>query len=1055
MLKKGDKQFVISIISIAVILIILSFGNPNIIKLEPPNDNCAVGETFFCQKGFTKVDTSTPFTQSYFSDSTCGANGGTEYVSSLSTPYRSGGGYVCKSNELLSNVGYSSFRNVNSCYPGSSSIQNVNIVNEGVCSSYDCNVIFDGQLFYYANNGGSLLPGQDNHILCFNNEFHQITPTNPSWSWFINSNNVEPVCTQLGNWFANSNGLWQTTLPAGCTAPTTGLVASYTFNNSILDDSGNGRTLSLNFVPNYKGGISNSSMNFDGVNNLAIINNLHFENDFSVSLWFESNVSFSHTNDNRLIGDKGTASLNSKGFQVNVNNLYNFLVGNGNDYIQVSGSNPDYSEGNWHHVVASFDKSEGNATIYFDGQLKKSVVKILTGNTSGDYNLSLGGLKAASTIYHPFNGSIDEVKIYDKVLSSSEINSLFTEFNVLPPPNPPGLVSHYTFDNNNVNDIIGNDNGQAFNGVRFSSGKFGNASNFDGVDEYIKINSYQKISGKNYSVSFWMKSNRDYNQFVSSPANNSIFVSWDSQFAASYFTIYQDGKTNSTIYQSSTTNSTEYNYDAFRFNKNEWKHIVGVYDKTHDNITLYVNGVQARAGIGKGNNGIFADGDLYIGGRNGQYAFNGSIDDVRIYDKALTSIEIVELCGSDCVNQNKPLIYMTNSEWNGNFTQSFNGSRAFDVVGNNGLARADYICNHDNNKPGKANAEYKALLGNPDRNSGKLSWVLRNNVSYYRPDGILIGKTKSNSAWFDFNLVNSIVANEEDVITGLNEDGSYSVENCNDYSIGKNTSSTVYGSSDRKGTGSINRGIAGKCDLDYRIYCVEQVEGVIQCIPSWGSCTNWTIQDKQCGTRVCRDINVCDPNNSTRTEIVTCIGSLCGNNVLDSGETCDDNNTISGDGCSSTCQLENDGICGDGTISTSESCDDDNLADDDGCSSTCDIEPKYVCTEEPSICKKKLTIPKIWLIIIGIGIILLILAIIIVIMFKKSKEKNSGVKVKGNDHKPRSEGGDNHHLNMMASGDSHNLSMKPHQGMMLRPSPTKIQQPPRPSPSTPVLKERQ
>jgi len=62
----------------------------------------------------------------------------------------------------------------------------------------------------------------------------------------------------------------------------------------------------------------------------------------------------------------------------------------------------------------------------------------------------------------------------------------------------------------------------------------------------------------------------------------------------------------------------------------------------------------------------------------------------------------------------------------------------------------------------------------------------------------------------------------------------------------------------------------------------------------------------------------------------------CGNDILDTGEACDDGNLFNGDGCSSTCTIEN--LCGNGTINGSEACDDGNTVSNDGCSSTCTIE---------------------------------------------------------------------------------------------------------------------
>jgi cysteine-rich repeat protein len=68
----------------------------------------------------------------------------------------------------------------------------------------------------------------------------------------------------------------------------------------------------------------------------------------------------------------------------------------------------------------------------------------------------------------------------------------------------------------------------------------------------------------------------------------------------------------------------------------------------------------------------------------------------------------------------------------------------------------------------------------------------------------------------------------------------------------------------------------------------------------------------------------------------------CGNGIINSCELCDDGNTIDGDGCNSTCQLEGGGSiswsCGDGTLDSGEECDDGNNDCGDGCNQICKIE---------------------------------------------------------------------------------------------------------------------
>lgn len=78
-------------------------------------------------------------------------------------------------------------------------------------------------------------------------------------------------------------------------------------------------------------------------------------------------------------------------------------------------------------------------------------------------------------------------------------------------------------------------------------------------------------------------------------------------------------------------------------------------------------------------------------------------------------------------------------------------------------------------------------------------------------------------------------------------------------------------------------------------------------------------------------------NAETVTTSVTVI--RCGNSVIESGEQCDDGNAVSGDGCSSSCQLEGP-VCGNGVREDTEQCDDGNGISGDGCSAACVVEGK-------------------------------------------------------------------------------------------------------------------
>ena len=68
-----------------------------------------------------------------------------------------------------------------------------------------------------------------------------------------------------------------------------------------------------------------------------------------------------------------------------------------------------------------------------------------------------------------------------------------------------------------------------------------------------------------------------------------------------------------------------------------------------------------------------------------------------------------------------------------------------------------------------------------------------------------------------------------------------------------------------------------------------------------------------------------------------CNVPFCGDGLVNGNETCDDANNISGDGCSSECEVEGP-QCGNSIIEFNEECDDGNQNNNDGCNSNCLIE---------------------------------------------------------------------------------------------------------------------
>jgi cysteine-rich repeat protein len=65
---------------------------------------------------------------------------------------------------------------------------------------------------------------------------------------------------------------------------------------------------------------------------------------------------------------------------------------------------------------------------------------------------------------------------------------------------------------------------------------------------------------------------------------------------------------------------------------------------------------------------------------------------------------------------------------------------------------------------------------------------------------------------------------------------------------------------------------------------------------------------------------------------LNCQPARCGDGVQDSGEQCDDGNSVENDTCLNNCQQI---VCGDGVVMGTEQCDDGNVESQDGCSNLC------------------------------------------------------------------------------------------------------------------------
>lgn len=156
----------------------------------------------------------------------------------------------------------------------------------------------------------------------------------------------------------------------------------------------------------------------------------------------------------------------------------------------------------------------------------------------------------------------------------------------------------------------------------------GKAINFNGSDEYI-TNTSNMIGNGSFTISTWINSNNVSSQ-------TTIFNIYNGTTAILEFaTGVQSGKL------SIITNNDSWKNGSIVLTTGTWYHVVAIWDGT--NIQTYINGI---IDVDTADNIPAAGGTRinYLGTFRGSATFfNGIIDKLKIFDKALTNLEVMDL----------------------------------------------------------------------------------------------------------------------------------------------------------------------------------------------------------------------------------------------------------------------------------------------------------------------------------------------------------------------------------------------------------------------------
>ena len=195
------------------------------------------------------------------------------------------------------------------------------------------------------------------------------------------------------------------------------------------------------------------------------------------------------------------------------------------------------------------------------------------------------------------------------------------------------LVGEWTFDDstNLGKDTSGNDNHGTNNGVAPTDGIIRGAGEFNGSSDYISISDNAVFdTGGELTLEAWI--NPDGAQAYDCP------IIHDLSNYKYLFYFPSDGG-----FQFGVRTSSGTSFTIKHTLPSGWVHVVGVYDKSASpRLKLYVDGTQEKTAVGYNEDITPGDEGIHIGTRYNQVGsgFNGDIDEVRIYNRALTTAEI-------------------------------------------------------------------------------------------------------------------------------------------------------------------------------------------------------------------------------------------------------------------------------------------------------------------------------------------------------------------------------------------------------------------------------
>lgn len=500
------------------------------------------------------------------------------------------------------------------------------------------------------------------------------------------------------------------------------LVGRWSFEGNFVDSSGKGNHGTQSGGVKIATGVKGRGIVLDGSNDYVTIPNsgsINITGNRSISAWIKTTYTAGATK----IVSKEDSSRRQYTLDVAAGGTAWFSVRDGAGNKFEVNTDSVISDGAWHHVVGVLAGTNGS--VYVDGVFSNSSSNpaIVLTNTAVDDSAYIGMRFTGSS---NFNGSIDEVRIYNVSLTAAEVYALYDSnksayLNIKDDPtlgitDETGLVAYYKMDagtgssSSTVVDSSGKGNTGTVSGAKFiNEGRFKEAYKFDGEDDYIDAGNGASLnfSLPNFTVSLWLKSSSATQQGIISKYGGEVPLrAWriDRVVTSGYVTIFAYNSTGTLFTYQDICNGNVFYPDV-------WMHLSVVFNIT--NINCYMDGSLKESTALTMTDIQQVPYSLEIGRVNtgAQPEFNGTIDEVRIYNRSLSSTEIGYLYGGSKSNyleiKDDPSLGLTDEtglvgKWSMNTNDGSNSSIAQDTSGlnNDGIVTGATFTNEGRFKEG-------------------------------------------------------------------------------------------------------------------------------------------------------------------------------------------------------------------------------------------------------------------------------------------------------------------------------------------------------------------